>query len=101
MRKEKRDVYLSELFLEELGGRFSREAVLQALEGCNDEMLQRLGSHHDVGELINFLLMSGDRGQGVSDEIKQEFLDFWDVYGEFDELVGQEVKEEYLVLRGV
>ena len=42
---KKKNTYLSELFLENLNGDFSRQAVLRALEKCNDEIRKRMGAY--------------------------------------------------------
>lgn len=43
---KKKNTYLSELFLENLNGDFSRQAVLRALEKCNDEIRKRTVVQH-------------------------------------------------------
>lgn len=99
MNKEKKKMYLSELFLEKLNGDFSRKAVLRALEKCNDEMLQRLGTYQCAGELIGYFFNEEGQQQNVSKRIKQEFGDFWDVYGELDDMLTPGIKRNYLILQ--
>jgi len=98
MGKEKQELYLSELFLQKLNGDFSRKAVIMALEKCNDDILQRLGTYGLAGELIGCFI-NGGREKQVSSKIKQEISDLLDVYGEFDDMITSKMKRDYLILQ--
>lgn len=87
MKKVTPKTYLPELFLNKLNGDFSQKAVLRALEKCNDEMLQRLGSYQCARELIEYCFNTYSEQRIIPKQLKQEFMDFWDVYGEFDEML--------------
>lgn len=93
---KKKNTYLSELFLENLNGDFSRQAVLRALEKCNDEVLKRMGAYPCTRGLIDYLFNRGKQTRKLS---KQELVDFWDVYGEFDHMLRPGVKRNYLILQ--
>lgn len=95
MRKGKQKMYLSELFLKHLNGDCSRKTVLRALRKCNDEMLQRLGAYPCAGEIIGCIF----NGDEATKQTKQEFEDFWDVYGEFDDMLTPKMKKNYLILQ--
>lgn len=97
MYKKKKNTYLSELFLENLDGDFSRQAVLTALEKCNDEMLKRRGIYSCARNLNGYFFNKGKQTR----QIEQELLDFWDVYGEFDHMFRPNVKRNYLILQMV
>ena len=56
---KKKNTYLSELFLENLNGDFSRQAVLRALEKCNDEIQKRMGAYPCARGLIGNFFNSG------------------------------------------
>lgn len=99
MNKEKKKLYLSELFLETLNGDFSLEAVLKALKRCDEEILHKL----DGCGFVNRLFKAFRRMLGLKKEIhpnmQQGLLDFWDVYGEFDNMLSPGMKKKYFVLR--
>ena len=92
MDKKKKNTYLSELFLENLNGDFSRLAVLRALEKCNDEVLKRMGTYPCTK-------WAEKQTKKLSKQIMQELVDFWDVYGEFDNMLRPSVKRNYLILQ--
>ncbi|MEY8236915.1 hypothetical protein AALA36_14500 [Lachnospiraceae bacterium 66-29] len=100
MDKRKKNPYLSELFLENLNGDFSRQAVLRALEKCNDEIQKRMGAYPcDRGWLISNFFNRGKQTRKLSRQITQELVDFWDVYGEFDNMLRPSAKKNYLILQ--
>lgn len=99
MDKRKKNAYLSELFLENLNGDFSRHAVLRALEKCNDEILKRMDAYPCTKELIDNFFNRGKRTRKLSEQIMQELVDFWDVYDEFDYLLRPGVRRNYLILQ--
>lgn len=99
MDKRKKNVYLSELFLENLNGDFSRQTVIRALEKCNDEMLKRIGAYPCAKNLIIYLFNRGKQTWKLPKQITQELVDFWDVYGEFDTMLRPNVKRNYLILQ--
>lgn len=99
MNKRKQNIYLSELFLEKLNGDFSRKAVLRALEKCNDEILQRMGTYRCARELIDYFIYGEKQKRKISKQIKQELVDFWDVYSEFDDMLKPSIKKNYLILQ--
>lgn len=99
MNKKKQNTYLSELFLKELNGDFSRKAVLKALDKCNDEILQRMATYHSARELIDYFFYKEKQRRKVSNQVKQELVDFWDVYGEFDDMLKLSIKKNYLILQ--
>lgn len=99
MDKRKKNVYLSELFLENLNGDFSRQAVLRALEKCNDEILKRIGTYSCARGLIGYFFNKGEQTRKLSKQMTQELVDFWDVYGEFDPMLRPNVKRNYLILQ--
>lgn len=91
---EKEEQYLSEVFLSNLNGGFSTEKVIYAVRACNQELIGRFKSPKYLRDFIAYL--SNDQAPKY---IYQEFLDFWDVYGEFDDYLISEVKEKYLILK--
>lgn len=99
MEKRKRNDYLSELFLENLNGEFSRPAVLRALGKCNDEMRKRMRIYHCARGLTGCFVSRGKQTRKLSKQIAQELGDFWDVYGEFDHMLSPGVKRNYLILQ--
>lgn len=99
MEKKERNAYLSELFLENLNGDFSRQAVLKALEKCNDEILKRMGAYPYAKGFIGYFFYRVKQKRPLSKQIKQELADFWDVYGEFDNMLRPGVKRNYLILQ--
>lgn len=52
-------------------------------------MLQRLGSYQCARELIEYYFNTDSEQRIIPKQLKQEFMDFWDVYGEFDEMLSQ------------
>lgn len=98
MKKKMKKFYLSELFLENLDGDFSRKAVLRALEKCNDEILQRMNAYHYAREIIDYFYEENQKLK-ISKQIKQELVDFWDVYSEFDNMLKPNIKKNYLILQ--
>ncbi|WP_289302050.1 hypothetical protein [Sporofaciens musculi] len=99
MDKKKKNTYLSELFLENLNGDFSRLAVLRALEKCNDEVLKRMGTYPCTKWAIDYFFYREKQTKKLSKQIMQELVDFWDVYGEFDNMLRPSVKRNYLILQ--
>lgn len=99
MDERKKNAYLSELFLENLNGDFLRHAVLRALEICNDEILMRMGAYPCARGLIDNFFNRGKQTRKLSEQIMQELVDFWDVYGEFDYLLRPGVRRNYLILQ--
>ena len=96
---KKKNTYLSELFLENLNGDFSRKAVLRALEKCNDEIQKRMGAYPCARGLIGNFFNSGKQTRKLSKQMTQELVDFWDVYGEFDYMLRPSAKRNYLILQ--
>ena len=96
---KKKNTYLSELFLENLNGDFSRQAVLRALEKCNDEIRRRMGAHPCTRGLIGNFFNSGKQTRKLSRQMEQELVDFWDVSGEFDIMPRPSAKRNYLILQ--
>lgn len=90
---EKSERYLSEVFLASLNGDFSLEKVIYAINACNQELMERFKNTKYLNDFISYL-----SNNQTPKYIYQEFLDFWDVYGEFDEFLMSEVKEKYLIL---
>lgn len=99
MDKKKKDAYLSELFLENLNGDFSRHAVLRALEKCNDEIRKRMGVYSCARGLIDYFLYREKHMRKLSNQIMQELEDFWDVYSEFDHMLRPGIKRNILILQ--
>ena len=99
MDKRKKNTYLSELFLENLNGDFSHQAVLRALEKCNDEIRKRIGAYPYARALIGNFFNRGKQTRKLSREMAQELVDFWDVYGEFDNMLKPSAKRNYLILQ--
>ncbi len=99
MDKRKKNAYLSELFLENLNGDFSRQAVLMALEKCNDEIRKRMGAYSCARGLVGCFFNRGTQTRKLSKQMTQELADFWDVYGEFDTMLRPNVKRNYLILQ--
>lgn len=99
MNNRKQNTYLSELFLEKLNGDFSHKAVLRALKKCDDEILKRMGTLSCAGELISRFIYREKQKRKISKQIEQELADFWDVYGEFDDMLKPTAKRNYLILR--
>jgi len=97
--KRKKNAYLSELFLENLNGDFSRQAVLRALEKCNDEIRKRMGAYSCARGLVGCFFNRGTQTRKLSKQMTQELADFWDVYGEFDTMLRPNVKRNYLILQ--
>ena len=96
---KKKNTYLSELFLENLNGDFSRQAVLRAWEKCNDEIRKRMGAYPCAIGLIGNFFNSGKQTRKLSKQMTQELVDFWDVYGEFDYMLRPSAKRNYLILQ--
>lgn len=97
---KKKNTYLSELFLENLNGDFSRQAVLRALEKCNDEIQKRMDAYPcDRGWLTSNFFNRGKQTRKHSRQMTQELVDFWDVYGEFDNMLRPSAKRNYLILQ--
>lgn len=96
---KKKNTYLSELFLENLNGDFSRQAVLRALEKCNDEIRKRMGAYPCARGLIGNFFNSGKQTRKLSRQMTQELVDFWDVYGKFDNMLRPSAKRNYLILQ--
>lgn len=99
MDKRKKNAYLSELFLENLNGDFSRHAVLRALEKCNDEIRKRIGTYSCARGLVGCFFNRRTQTRKLSKQITQELADFWDVYGEFDTMLRPNEKRNYLILQ--
>ena len=99
MDKRKKNTYLSELFLENLNGDFSRQAVLRALEKCNDEIQKRMGAYPCARGLIGNIFNRGKQTRKLPRQITQQLVDFWDVYGEFDNMLRPSAKRNYLTLQ--
>lgn len=99
MDKRKKNAYLSELFLENLNGDFSRQAVLRALGKCNDEILKRMGTYSCARRLIGCFFNKEKQTRKLSRQMTQELVDFWDVYGEFDTMLRPNVERNYLILQ--
>ncbi len=91
---EKGEQYLSEVFLSNLNGDFSTEKVIYAVRECNQELIGRFKNPKYLGDFVAYL--SNDQAPKY---IYQEFLDFWDVYGEFDDYLISEIEEKYLILK--
>ncbi len=96
---KKKNTYLSELFLENLNGDFSRQAVLRALEKCNDEIRKRMGAYPCAIGLIGNFFNNEKQTRKLSRQMTQELVDFWDVYGEFDYMLRPGAKRNYLILQ--
>ena len=96
---KKKNTYLSELFLENLNGDFSRQAVLRALEKCNDEIRKRMSAYPCTRGLIGNFFNRGKQTRKLPRQITQELVDFWDVYGEFDNMLRPSAKRNYLILQ--
>lgn len=99
MYKKTKNTYLSELFLESLNGDFSRKAVLKALEKCNDEILKRMHIYPCAKGVIDTFFCRVKQKKRISNQIRQELIDFWDVYSEFDNMFQSSTKKEYLILQ--
>lgn len=99
MCKEKQKMYLSELFLEKLNEDFSQKAVFRALEKCNDEMHKRLENYQCTGELIDVIFKKDGQKQEAYKRMWQEFMDFWDVCREFNDMFTPEMRKNYLILQ--
>lgn len=78
--KIKKQKYLSEIFLKEVGGDYSIKSIKKALKICNEELLKRLSKES--------LLCC-----------KQELSDFYDVYNEFDEEINSLDRNKFLILQ--
>ncbi len=98
MDKRKKNTYLSELFLENLNGDFSRQAVLKALGKCNDEIQKRMGAYPCTRGLIGNFFNRGKQSRKLSRQMMQELVVFWDVYGEFDNMFRPSTKRNYVIL---
>lgn len=93
---EKKKVYLSELFLDELNEDFSANSVMNALWKCNNELLLRLSKGIESEHLINYLFC---KKKYLPSYIEQEFTDFIDVYIEFDNIIEPYQKSKLLILQ--
>lgn len=85
---KKRNMYLSELFLGGLGGDYSIKSLKKALSMCNKEFLKRLSK-----EKLNC--------KQCLSCYKQELLDFYDVYSEFDEELDFSFKNKFFILQQI
>lgn len=99
MDKEKQELYLSEIFLETLNGDFSLKAVLKALKKCDEKVNQRAGVCGRVRKLMEQKFGVSEITLKVPRNMRQEFWDFWDVYGEFDYMLIPGMKRKYLILQ--
>ena len=99
MNEGKPNLYLSELFLETLNGDFSLEALLKALKNCDEEVILRSKKHGHGNMKISRLLRKFGFKHKVPQYVQQEFLDFWDVYKEFDDMLPAGIKKEYYILQ--
>ena len=97
MNKSEKEIYLSELFLEALDGNFCLEAVLKVLKKCDEQILCRLKLFG--GAEKNSILQSGVGDIKIPGYMQQEYLDFWDVYKEFDNMLSMEMKKNYFILQ--
>lgn len=99
MDKEKQELYLSEIFLETLNGDFSLKAVLKALKKCDEKVTQRTGVYGRVRKFMEQKFGVFEVNLKVPRNMRQEFWDFWDVYGEFDDMLTPGMKRKYLILQ--
>lgn len=99
MNNRKKGVYLSELFLDNLDGDFSHDAVLRALGKCNDEICMRIGAYPCARGRINNFFNREKPTKNLPKQIRQELKDFWDVYSEFDSMLRPGIKKNYLILQ--
>ncbi|MDO4336879.1 MAG: hypothetical protein Q4C91_02195 [Eubacteriales bacterium] len=88
-------MYLSELFLQQLGENYDVESVLTALEVCDKEFHTRSTETCDAQ---NLALHMKQRDIAEPSQYTCEFLDFWDVCKEFDPLLDEQQKKELEVL---
>lgn len=99
MDEEKQELYLSEIFLETLNGDFSLKAVLKALKKCDERVSKRTGVYGRVRKCMKQRFGIYGRNLQVPRNMQQEFWDFWDVYGEFDDMLTPGMKRKYLILQ--
>lgn len=97
--QEEKNTYLSELFLENLNGDFSRQAVLRALKKCNDEIQKRISAYPCAREENGYFFNREKQMGELSRQITQELVDFGDVYEEFDNMLRPSTKRNYLILQ--
>lgn len=92
-------MFLSELFLDVLGEDYTKEAVKEALARCSQEMFRRMGSFEDEKKLETIFFEAEDEHNPT--EAFEEIMAFWDVYGEFDDLLLPEEKKKFPILQTV
>ena len=78
-------MYLSQLFLLQLDNVCSSASVINALAICDKELADR-----PAEKKLPFRL---EKGTPVLSPFGYELLDLWDVYKEFDPLVGKQAEE--------
>ena len=99
MEKVIREKCLSEVFLETLGEDFTLKTVLKALGRCDERLLKGTILGGKMGKVVKRLMVGAGADLGVCASMRQEVMDFWDVYGEFDGMLTPGMKNKYLVLR--
>lgn len=87
MSTKEKNVYLSELFLRVLGEEYSERSVIEALEKCNEEILSRLTD------------ICGFSQDNIPFDLRQEIFDLIDVYQEFEDTLGTDVKNRFFIQR--
>lgn len=88
-------MYLSELFLQQLDENYDSGSVIAALKVCDKELHTRPTETCDVQ---NLALHIKQRKIAELSQYICEFLDFWDVYKEFDIFLNEQQKKDFEVL---
>ncbi|MCI8410821.1 MAG: hypothetical protein HFJ09_16425 [Lachnospiraceae bacterium] len=99
MEKGKQELYLSELFLETLNGDFSLNAVLKALGKCDEKVFQCTGVYGCVKKFLKRRFGISESKMKMLRNMQQEIWDFWDVYGEFDDMLTPGMRRRYFILQ--
>lgn len=98
MKKARKEMCLSGVFLETLGEDFTLKTVLKALGRCDERLLEGTVLGGKIGRAVKRFMVSARADLGEYAAVRQEIMDFWDVYGEFDDMLTPGMKKRYLIL---
>lgn len=95
-------MYLAELFLKTLDGKFDPVTAQAALETCNRELCERMDGIVDEIDCLHYFFNTDANDEIISPNDRyQELIDFWDVYRGFDEEISEEVQKNVWILQMV
>lgn len=95
-------MYLAELFLKTLDGKYDPVTAQAALETCNRELCERMDGIVDEIDCLHYFFNTDANDEIISPNDRyQELIDFWDVYRGFDEEISEEVQKNMWILQMV